>query len=80
MTQKVFVIEEQFLKAGPGHAGELEFRFLRRAAGLAAFGYVLHSAARRLDHLVPGTAAKRHIAIAKTHRQIVTKSRQLKCF
>gem|GEM_PF-6829693 len=78
LAQKVLVVEAQFLQAGPGHAGQLEFRLLRGPTGRASFGDVLHPAARRLNHLVPRPAAGRDIALAKPHRDVVAQPRQLK--
>lgn len=75
MAQKVFVVEVNLLQAGTGNAGELELRILRRFTGFAAFGDVLHPAARRLNLLVPSAAARGNIAVATPHRHVKTQPR-----
>lgn len=78
LAQIVFVVEAQLFQAGAGHAGQLEFGFLGRSAGRAAFGDVLHTAARGLHHLIPRPAAGRDIPSAKPHRHVIAQPRQLK--
>jgi len=57
VPQVVLIIQAQFFEAGAGHVRELQFHLLRGAAGLAALGDVLHSAARGLHHLIMGADA-----------------------
>lgn len=78
LPQKILVIEPQLLQTGAGHVGQLEFGLFGGATGLAAFGNVLHPAARRLDHLVVGPAFPVDVAVAKTHGHVINKLGQLK--
>src|SRR5262245_51113594 len=57
LAKKVFVVQTQLLQAGSSYVGQFEFGLLGCARGLAALRDVLHSTARRLHHLVMGTAA-----------------------
>ena len=77
LAQVVFVVEAEFFEAGAGDVGELELGLFGSAAGLAAFGDVLHAAARGLDHLVVGAAARGDIPLAKPDGDIVAKLREL---
>ena len=77
LPEKVLIVQSQFLQAGAGHVGELEFSLLRGAAGLAALGDVLHARTRRLHHLIVGAAALLDVAIAETHRHVVHQLRHL---
>ncbi len=73
LTEEVFVVEPEFFEAGAGYVGEFEFGFLGGAAGLAAFGDVLHAGTRGLDHLVVGAAALFEVAVAETDGHVVRK-------
>lgn len=80
MPQKIFIIEFQLLQTRPSDIGQLQFHFARRSARFAAFGNILHAAARRLNHLVMSPAALWNIAVAEAHRNVVNKLRDLKAF
>ena len=73
LAQKVLVVQQQFLKAGAGHAREFQFRLLRCTAGRTAFRDVLDPAACRLHHLVVSAAALVDVAIAEPDGYIVAK-------
>jgi hypothetical protein len=79
LAQEVLIVQKQFFETCPGHAGQLEFGFSGSAAGFAAFGDILHSAARRLHHLVTGAASERNETVAKPNCHIEAQPRQLKC-
>jgi len=78
VSQVVFVVQLEFFQAGARHVGQLQFHLFRGAAGLAAFGYILHPAARGLHHLIVGTAALFDIPSTKPHRHVVAELRDLK--
>ena len=80
LAPKVFVVEQQFFEAGPRHANQLPLEFLGGAGGLAACGYVLTSAARRLYHLVVGPRAFVDEPVTELHRGIVDQFGVLKRF
>ena len=80
LPQIILIVQPQFLQAGARHVRELEFRFLGRAARLAALRDVLHARTRRLHHLVVGAAALLDVPVAETHRHIVGQLRHLKAF
>jgi hypothetical protein len=77
-AKKVAVIFEEFLEAGAGDVGELEFGFFGCATGLAAFEDVLFARPGSLHHLVAGAGVLVHKAIAEAHRAIKDDARFLK--
>jgi hypothetical protein len=77
LPQEVFVVEPQLLQAGPRHVGELDLGFLRSSRRLAPFGNILHPTARRLHHLVAGSAPAVDVSLAEPYRNVVDQLRQL---
>ena len=78
LTQKILIIQPQFLQARAGHVGEFEFGFFGRAAGLAALSDILCAGTRSLHHLIVRAAALLDVAIAETHGHIIDQLRHLK--
>jgi hypothetical protein len=77
LPQEIFVVEPQLLQAGPRDVGQLELSFLRSARRLAPLGNVLHSAARRLHHLIASSAPAVDVSLAETYRNVVDQLPQL---
>jgi len=77
LPQEVFVVQLQFLQAGPRHVGQLRLHLPRRPAGLAALGGVLHPRAGRLHHLIAGPAAPVHIVFAEPDSHVIHQPRHL---
>lgn len=77
LTEVVFVVKAEFFEAGPGYIGELELHLAGSAAGLTSLGNVLHTTARRLDHLVVGAATGIDKAITESHGQVEGELRDL---
>src|SRR5579859_5254929 len=65
LAEKVFVVKAQLFEARARYVRKFQFGLLGSAGGLAAFGYVLHSAAGGLHHLIVSAAALFYVAIAK---------------
>jgi len=80
LPQEVLIIQTQFLKTGASHIGELEFGFLRRAAGLASLGDILHPGTRGLYHLIMCSAALLNVTITEAHRHVIDQLSDLKTF
>ena len=57
-TKEVFIIIEQFLQAGPGDIGELDFRLLRGAGGSVFLSGRPGSSDRRCGRLWKGIVGK----------------------
>ena len=70
--EPVEIVLDQLVKRGAGDIGELDFRFLARAARRAALGDVLLATAGGLSHLVDGAVAmRRKETAAKRDRSLV---------
>ena len=52
VTQEIFKVEQQFLKAGTGDVDQAQLGLRRGGGGAAALGNVLPSAACGLNHLI----------------------------
>ena len=80
LSQEVLIIQPEFLEAGSGDVGQLDFHFAGGTTGLAALSNILHSTPGRLDHLVMGSAEAADIGIAESGSHIKTKLSDLEAF
>ena len=77
LPQVVLIVGAQFFQTGARHVRELQLKFFRGAARLAALRDVLHSAPRCLHHLIVGPAFRTDLAVTEPHRHVVAKLRDL---
>lgn len=78
MAQSFSLLQEQFVQAGAGHVGQVDFRGAAGGPGTVAFGDVLPAAARRLNHLIPGARGRIDDALARGDRGGVNQGGRLK--
>jgi hypothetical protein len=69
--QKILIVQAQLLQTCPGHAGQLELHLFGGRTGLASFSNILHSAARRLNHLIMGPALFIDVPVTEPYGHII---------
>ncbi len=78
LTQKIFIVQPQFLQTRACHIGQLQFSFLAGRRRHTSFGDVLHPTPCCLHHLIVSASAFSDVTITKTRRDIVNQLPDLK--